>query len=137
MTAGDPDLAVLDGWLAGADPVLRLPGDTDPEVVAGALRALGLEPWCADLGSARDKGTMLAGLHAALDLGEWFGFNWDALEDALHGPEDRGVPERVLILSGFSGFRGRAPEEADTLLDIVRDVALIPESGLRGCVLIG
>ncbi|MFO8004611.1 barstar family protein [Thioalkalivibrio sp.] len=124
-------------WLRGSAPLLELPGDTDRDGILRALREQGLDPRQVDLAGVTDKATLLAQFHRALELGDWFGFNWDALEEALYGPEDRDVPDRVLVITGFAAFRARAPRDAAVVLDILRSVAGTPGSGLRGGVLIG
>jgi RNAse (barnase) inhibitor barstar len=131
------DPFLLQDWLSGPKPFLELPADTDPGSVLDALCAQGFAPHRVDLADVSDKAGLLDVLHRALDLGDWFGFNWDALEDALYGPEDRSAPVCVLIVTGFTAFRARAPRDADVVIDIVRTVAENPASGLRGCVLIG
>lgn len=129
--------STLADWLPGSDPLLELPGDTDSDGILCALRDQGLDPRRVDLDGVTDKATLLAELHRALELGDWFGFNWDALEEALYGPEDRGAPDRVVVITGFEAFRTHAPKDAAMVLDIVRSVAGTPGSGLRGCVLVG
>jgi hypothetical protein len=133
--AADP--AVLRDWLSGPAPLLELPGDTDPDWVLEALCAQGIDPRRVDLTGVSDKAGLLDALHRALELGDWFGFNWDALEEALYGPEDRSAPERVVVITGFDAFRTHAPQDAAIVLDILRSVAETPGSGLRGCVLVG
>jgi hypothetical protein len=134
-SAADP--AVLRDWLSGLAPLLELPGDTDPDWVLEALRDQGIDPRGVDLAGVSDKVGLLDALHRALELGDWFGFNWDALEEALYGPEDRSAPERVVVITGFEAFRTHAPKDAAMVLDILRGVAGTPGSGLRGCVLVG
>lgn len=127
----------LQEWLAAPAPLLFLPAGTPLSEVLAALRLRGLDARAVDLAAVADKAELLSAMHQTLALDDWFGFNWDALEDALYGPEDRTAPERVLVCGGFSGFRQRAPADAEILLDIVRTVAGKPGSGLRGCVMIG
>jgi hypothetical protein len=133
----DADPSTLQDWLSGSAPVLELPGDTDPDAVLDVLRHHCLDAHRVDLAGVADKATLLEALHQALDFGDWFGFNWDALEEALFGPEDRTAPERVLIVIGFQAFREHDPADAEVFLDILRTVAETSGSGLRGCVLIG
>ncbi|AHE99114.1 barnase inhibitor [Thioalkalivibrio paradoxus ARh 1] len=83
-----------------------------------------------------DKAMLLQKLHQALGFGAWFGFNWDALEEALFDPEDRSGPERVLVVTGFQGFRERDPAAAEVFVEILCTVAGNPGSGLRGAVLV-
>lgn len=132
-----PDVASIVAWLSGSKPFLHLPEATDPGLVVDILRDQGMEARAVDLAGVADKAALLQALHQALEFGEWFGFNWDALEDALHGPEDRTALERVLVVGGLQALRAHAPADAEVFLDIVQTVAETPESGLRGCVLIG
>jgi len=118
-------------------PFLQLDGAMPVEEVAAEIRERGLDPRIVDVGSCSGKPELLEVLHRTLELGPWFGFNWDALEEALHGPEDQGAPERVMVCNGWERFHGRASREARTFLEIVRTVAGNPAAGLRGCVLIG
>ncbi|TVP82325.1 barstar family protein [Thioalkalivibrio sp.] len=134
-SAADP--SVLRDWLSGPAPLLELPGDTNPDGVLEALCDQGFDARRVDLAGVSDKAGLLDALHRALALGDWFGFNWDALEEALYGPEDRSAPERVVVMTGFEAFRTQAPKDAGVVLDILRSVAETPGSGLRGCVLIG
>jgi len=134
-------------WLEGTDSrpwsvhspdlVLRLDRSTAVEELVTVLQLHGLDPRVVDLTPLSGKAELLESLHRTLELDPWFGFNWDALEEALHGPEKSDAPERVLVCSGFQEFCERAPADAGVLLNIIRAVARIPTSGLRGCVLIG
>ncbi len=137
MMSAIPDLALMGGWLSGSEPFLKLPEESDPELVVDILRDQDIDARAVDLGAVADKAALLQTLHQALEFGDWFGFNWDALEDALHGPEDRAARERVLVVSGLQVLQTHAPADAEVFLDIVQTVAETPESGLRGCVLIG
>jgi hypothetical protein len=127
----------LRAWLSGAEPSLELPPDTETGAVLQALTDGGVDPREVDLTHVIDKADLLAAFQGSLELGGWFGFNWDALEESLYGPEDRTAPQRVLVLNGLQGFRSRDPEAARILLDILGTVAGTPESGFRGWVLIG
>ncbi|TVP86560.1 MAG: barnase inhibitor [Thioalkalivibrio sp.] len=131
----DPVRSGIWEWLASSDPVLRLGGDTPVDEVLVVLGERGLDARCVDVRDLSGKAELLEALHRALELDEWFGFNWDALEEALHGPEEIEAPERVLVCTGFDAFESRAPNDAEVFLDIARTVATTPESGLRGCVL--
>ncbi len=133
----DSIAAPLQEWLDTGLPLLRLPAATPVAGVLDSLCARGLEPCTVDLRPIPDKAALLAALHQALELGPWFGFNWDALEEALHGPEDRAAPERVLVCVGFQAFHDRAATAAEGFLDIVATVAANPDSTLRGCILLG
>ncbi len=133
--AGEPEAAIR-RWLAGGEPLLRLPAATPVDRVMVALGQEGVDPRLVELDGITEKGDLLEVLHRALDGGPWFGFNWDALEELLHGPEEGGAP-RVLLCRAFEPFAARAPDHAGILLDIVRSVAGRTDQTLRGLILIG
>ncbi len=123
-------------WLESPEPVLELDDEATVAGVLAALQERGFDARTVDLGPFSGKAELLQALHGILELDEWFGFNWDALEEALHGPGEEDSAGRVLVCTGFRQFQSRAPEDAAIFLDILRTVASTPESGLRGCVLI-
>jgi len=123
-------------WLESPEPVLELEEEVPVAELLAALQERGLDARIVDLGPFSGKAELLEALHGILELDEWFGFNWDALEEALHGPDDLDAADRVLVCTGFRRFQARAPDDAEIFLDIVRSVASTPDSGLRGCVLI-
>jgi hypothetical protein len=123
-------------WLASPEPVFEVEDGASVTELLAALGERGLDARTVDLGPFSGKADLLEALHGVLELDEWFGFNWDALEEALHGPEAEDSEGRVLVCIGFNQFQVRAPEDAEIFLDIVRTVASTPGSGLRGCVLV-
>jgi hypothetical protein len=68
------------------------------------------------------KSAMLDALAKALHFPDWFGFNWDALEECL---TDLSWLEGdvVLLIEDADTPEARAPEDWDVLLDIVADAA--------------
>lgn len=84
-----------------------------------------------------DRSTLLHALYQALSLPAWFGFNWDALEDALFGDEAAETPPRLLVFRDFELLEERDPETARVFLDIVRTVSENPASTLAGMVRVG
>lgn len=70
------------------------------------------------------KQALLERLATDLALPEWFGHNWDALEDCLAElpqAEGRGV---VIELRHLGGLAAHDPDSVRTLLDILRDAAV-------------
>ncbi len=56
------------------------------------------------LGGARDKGELLARMSRALRFPDWFGGNWDALEDCLTDLSWLKADGHVLLLEDVSGL---------------------------------
>jgi len=104
------------------------------EALLERLRADGTDAVWVDRTPVFDKATLLGALHEALGLPAWFGFNWDALQDALFGPDGGDAPPRVLVFRDLALLEGRDPETARTFLDIVRTVSSNPASTLRGLI---
>lgn len=106
----------------------------EAEAVVARLRAEGIDAVWVDRAPVFDKASLLHALYQALPLSADFGFNWDALEDALFGPENPDAPARVLVFRDLELLEERDPETARTFLDIVRDVSDNPASTLAGLV---
>jgi hypothetical protein len=104
------------------------------EAVLAELRADGIEGVWVDRAPVFDKDTLLHALYQALQLPAWFGFNWDALQDALFGPEDPDAAPRMLVFRDFELMEERDPETARLFLEIVDTVAADPASTLAGIV---
>ncbi|HVJ24090.1 MAG TPA: barstar family protein [Burkholderiales bacterium] len=62
-----------------------------------------------------DKPALMKNIAAALRLPDWFGANWDALEDSLSDLPDRGY---VLLFEN-----ARAGDELGVLIDVLRSSA--------------
>lgn len=110
----------------------RAPDSGEVNEVVARLRADGLEAVWVDRAPVYDKTTLLHALYQSLSLPADFGFNWDALEDALFGPEDPEARPRVLVFRDFELLEERDPDSARIFLDIVRTVAGNRQSTLRG-----
>ncbi len=83
--------------------------------VLDALRGSGF--WLERIAFA-EKETLLRNIAAALHFPDWFGGNWDALEDCLTDLSWREAPGHVLI------FERAAPgDELGVLLDVLRSAA--------------
>lgn len=130
---GDWRARLLD-WLAGAEPLLFLPQAEAGDRLPAQLEQAGFDPLLVDLGEVVDKPGLMAAMADALGLDAWFGANWDALNDALHGPETPVDRPKVLVLQvPPSGLR-LDEVEFRTLLEIVVDVAASDRSSLRGAI---
>ena len=83
---------------------------------AGAFAAL------IDRAPVFDKTTLLHALYQACRMPAYFGFNWDALEDALRDFSWLEAGAYVLVFDDYALLQKRDPATANTLEDIVRDV---------------
>lgn len=101
------------------------------------LRDEGIDAVWVDRAPVFDKTSLLHALYQAVPFTGDFGFNWDALEDALFGPDDPAAPPRVLVFQDFELLEERDPAAARVFLDIVRTVAENPASTLTGMVRVG
>jgi len=91
--------------------VYRASRDTE---LLDALREGGLSPVRLSLKGVADKAALMARLAQSLQLPEWFGANWDALEDALTD------------VRGYLVFRDQETLPADdlgVLLDVLSGAA--------------
>lgn len=92
------------------------------ELDAAALRA-GLTRWTVDLAGVRSKADLLAALAARLQFPEWFGSNWDALNDVLAElawEQPNGV---VLTLDHCGDLAVADPDAFETALEVLDSVA--------------
>ena len=94
---------------------------------AGALDAAaeraGLTRWTVDLAGVRTKEALLAALAGRLEFPEWFGANWDALNDVLAErawEQSKGV---VLNLERCDELAHADPEVFETALEVLDSVA--------------
>lgn len=65
-----------------------------------------------------DKTAILAALASALAFPDWFGGNWDALEDCMTDLSWRPAEGHVLLFSG-----ARAGDDTGILVDVLRSAA--------------
>lgn len=73
--------------------------------------------------SIREKGQFLAACAKTLEFPDYFGHNWDALEDCLTDLSWHTASGFVIVHHGFGNFADHSPDEAATALDILHDVA--------------
>ena len=108
-----------------ADPgeagIFARPGDA-AALDAAAERA-GLTRWTVDLAGVKTKEQFLAALAERLALPEWFGHNWDALNDVL-GELAWEQPQGVVLTLEHCGDLAHAdPEAFETALEVLDSVA--------------
>ncbi|MBB5933741.1 barstar family protein [Streptomyces zagrosensis] len=74
------------------------------------------------LDGVRDKATFLDRCARDLDLPEWFGRNWDALDECLRDLSWWGRPSGYEIrVRGWQEFRAAAPDTANTAAEVLAD----------------
>jgi RNAse (barnase) inhibitor barstar len=114
----DYEQLLIDPGEAG---VFVRPADT-AALDAAAERA-GLTRWTVDLAGVRTKDALLATLAERLEFPEWFGANWDALNDVLAErawEQSQGV---VLTLERCGELAHADPEAFETALEVLDSVA--------------
>jgi hypothetical protein len=95
----------------------------DGSALDAAAAGAGLMSWHVDLAGVRSKEQLLAALADRLPLPEWFGRNWDALNDALAElawEQPNGV---VLTLEHCGELAQADPETLETALEVFDSVA--------------
>ena len=89
-----------------------------------------------DVEPVEDKSGLLTALYTALQLPSWFGFNYDALQDALEMLESFNGCTWVLVFKDFDTLERNDPECARIFLDIFRQVADAEGNALHRLILL-
>jgi len=79
---------------------------------------------------------LMHALYQALQLPAWFGFNLDALADALAALEAINGRRWVLVFQDFTVLEDSDPELAETFCEIVDEACALPKAGLVAAVLL-
>jgi len=114
----DYEQLLIDPGEAG---VFVRPGDA--AALDAAAEGAGLTRWTVDLAGVRTKEALLAALAERLEFPEWFGANWDALNDVLAErawEQSKGV---VLTLERCGELAHADPEVFETALEVLDSVA--------------
>ena len=91
-----------------------------PDEIADAVRGSKLSFARIALQGASDKSALLRTIASALGFPDWFGENWDALEDCLTDLSWRGAGGHVLVLEGFQFL---ADDDIGLLIDVLASAA--------------
>jgi len=120
--------------------VRRWPAAPAGEVLTAAAEAAGWRVLELDSTGAATKAEFLQVCADAFALPEWFGMNWDALEECLTDLDPREVPATGGLLVAWSGWGDLAtgePDQFDTAVEVLRSaVARWRAAGTRGAVLL-
>ena len=91
-----------------------------PEDILDATRGSPLQVARIDLGGAAGKGALLDRIAAALAFPDWFGRNWDALEDCLADLSWSKARGHVLV---FESADGLAAQDREVLVETLGSAA--------------
>jgi hypothetical protein len=89
---------------------------TRSDAIEEALRGSRLSYARVDVPAAADKTAMLEAIARAMAFPEWFGANWDALEDCLTDLSWREGEGHVLVIAGASALPG---DDLGILMDVL------------------
>jgi RNAse (barnase) inhibitor barstar len=134
-----PLYAQIERILTARSATLELAAEHAVADIVSALQLEGCRAVIVDRAPVFDKQTLLHALYQACGFPAYFGFNWDALSDALseqvQQPETRLAGERhrplILIFQDLDLLRTRSPDVAETYLDIVSEISEATGGGLR------
>jgi len=105
---------------ASRSAMYKAPGADE---ILDALQGAGFDLVRIDLTRVSDKERLLGQFASALAFPQWFGGNWDALEDCLTDLSWRPADRHVLLIEGFQSLRARRPDDFGVLLDVIASSA--------------
>ena len=115
--------------------VVRVERPMDADKAVDRLNASGFHAVRVDRAPVFDKDTLMHALYQALELPAWFGFNLDALADALNALEPKQGQRWVLVFQDFTTLEDADPELAETFCELVDEACVLPEAGLVAAIL--
>ncbi len=95
----------------------------DMRAFLGAVKKSGLKLIRVSLKDVHDKQSLLDAIASALDFPEWFGRNWDALEDCLTDLSWKKARGYVLLFEHGAEFARRQPHELAMAIGVLESVA--------------
>ncbi len=95
----------------------------DARLIAEAAQAAGFALWRVDIGHVHDKKDFTALMAKALAFPDWFGGNWDALEDCLEDLSWHPAPGYVLLLEHAKHFGAGHKQEFTTATEVLDGAA--------------
>lgn len=131
---------VVQAMLAADSAIVRWPeklsAGNDITRVMDAIDSNRFHAVWVDVEPVEDKSSLLTALYTALQLPSWFGFNYDALQDALEMLEPFNGCRWVLVFKNFNALERNDPECARIFLDIFRQAADVEGNALHKLVLL-
>ncbi|MGH8083477.1 MAG: barstar family protein [Lysobacter sp.] len=119
MSAIDPRELLADPAQAGAYFI----DARDARALADAAAALDYAVARADFAGCQDKDDALERIARALRFPEWFGGNWDALNDSVNDLSWWPAPGYLLLIEHAGAWQQGYGEDAQTLVEILNDAA--------------
>ncbi|MBI3375524.1 MAG: barstar family protein [Betaproteobacteria bacterium] len=95
----------------------------DAGIPREAAREAGLALLEVSLEGVADKGALLQRIAASFAFPDWFGGNWDALEDCLTDLSWQEAAGYVLLLHGADELAQRCPDDFGVLIDVLGESA--------------
>lgn len=95
----------------------------DLHALGQAAKKAGLKLVHIDLSGVHDKQHLLDAVAAAFQFPDWFGGNWDALEDCLTDLSWNKAGGYVALFEHAAGLAKHAPHELATAVEIFESVA--------------
>jgi RNAse (barnase) inhibitor barstar len=92
-------------------------------LLADAAEAKGYGIFSIDLAGIADKAGLMEELQNTMHFPEWFGRNWDALEDCLTDMSWSDCPGYVLLIRGGGALRRHHKPLFDALVDVLKSAA--------------
>ena len=90
-----------------------------------------------DGSEVEDRGAFLESCVEAFSLPEWFGMNWDALDECLADLELEGAEGVLVVWSQWGAFAEAEPKDFATALDVLASAGRgWAADGMRGGVLL-
>ena len=119
MSAIDPRALLADPAQAGAYFI----DARDSQALADAAAELEFALARVDFAGCRDKDDALARIAAGLRFPEWFGGNWDALDDSVNDLSWWPAPGYLLLIERAGSWQAANADDAATLVEILGDAA--------------
>ncbi len=111
--------------------------DASVDDLEAAADELGWRAVVLDGSEVEDRAAFLESCDEAFALPEWFGMNWDALEECLADLELEGAEGVVVVWASWGTFAEAAPIDFATALDVLGSaVRGWTADGMRGGVLL-